>query len=119
MSISARLDLRLSALDKDRIARAAALRGLPVSAFVRNAVLREADAALAAGGHTVTLSPEESRRVLAVMEEPIESDARLKEAMEHGVSLTLDRGQSLAARLRARATARLSTEEIMRLTRDA
>ena len=43
---TARLDLRLSSEDKDRIHRAAANRGLPVSAFVREAVLREADATL-------------------------------------------------------------------------
>lgn len=49
MSVSpARLDLRLATHDKERIARAAALRGMPVSSFVRDAVLREADAAIAA-----------------------------------------------------------------------
>ena len=46
----ARLDLRLASRDKERIARAAALRGIPVSSFVRDAVLREADAALNAHG---------------------------------------------------------------------
>lgn len=75
----ARLDLRLNARDKDRIARAAALRGVPVSAFVREAVLREAE---------------------ATIEQP----------PQH-------RSGSLAARLRGRATARMSTDEIMRLTR--
>ena len=42
-----RLELRIGTAEKDRIARAAALRGQPVSAFVREAVLREAEAAIA------------------------------------------------------------------------
>ena len=37
---AARLDLRLNPADKARIARAADLRGVPLSAFVRDAVLR-------------------------------------------------------------------------------
>jgi uncharacterized protein (DUF1778 family) len=77
----ARLELRLGSTEKDRIARAAALRGQPVSAFVRDAVLREAEAAIA--------TPREAKR------------------------------GGLAAKLRGRATARLSTEEIMKLTRGA
>lgn len=77
----ARLELRLGSAEKDRIARAAALRGQAVSAFVRDAVLREAEAAIA--------QPKRSKR------------------------------ESLAAKLRGRATARLSTEEIMKLTRGA
>lgn len=76
---AARLDLRLNPADKDRIARAAALRGVPVSAFVRDAVLREAESIIA---------------------HPPRRSAR-----------------SLAARLRGRATVRMSTDEIMQLTR--
>ena len=64
---AARLDLRLNPTDKDRIARAADLRGVPVSAFVRDAVLREADNVMAAE-LTVTLSPAESRRFPAALE---------------------------------------------------
>jgi hypothetical protein len=76
-----RLDLRLSAEDKARIRRAAALQGIAVAAFVREAALREAEA-------TITRSPKA-------------------------------RTGSLAAGLRGRATARMSTDEIMRLTRGA
>ena len=76
-----RLDLRLSAEDKARIRRAAALQGIAVAAFVREAALREAEA-------TITHSPKA-------------------------------RTGSLAARLRGRATARMSTDEIMQLTRGA
>lgn len=74
----ARLELRLGSAEKDRIARAAALRGQPVSAFVREAVLREADAAIA--------KPKASRQPASP--------------------------PSCAA-----AAARLSTDEIMKLTR--
>lgn len=83
-SATARLDLRLNARDKERIARAAALRGLPVSAFVRDAVLREAGVAMAAE-LTVTLSPEESRRFLTALDKPFKPNARLKKAMERGL----------------------------------
>jgi len=76
-----RLDLRLSAEDKARIRRAAALQGIAVAAFVREAALREAEA-------TITHSAKA-------------------------------RTGSLAARLRGRATARMSTDEIMQLTRGA
>ena len=58
---AARLDLRLSPVDKARISRAADLRGVPLSAFVRDAVLREAESVMAAD-MTITLSPEEARR---------------------------------------------------------
>ena len=76
-----RLDLRLSAEDKNRNRRAADLHGVPLAAFVREAALREADAIIA--------HPPKGRT------------------------------GSLSARLRGRATARLSTDEIMRLTRGA
>ena len=74
-----RLDLRLDAKDKTRIRRAAALRGVPVAAFVRDAALREAETVIA---HPPSVRP-----------------------------------GSLAARLRGRATARMSTDEIMQHTR--
>jgi uncharacterized protein (DUF1778 family) len=76
-----RLDLRLSTPDKDRLRRAAALAGVSVAAFVREAAVREAEAVLA--------NPPRAR------------------------------AGSLAERLRGRAAARLSTDEIMRLTRGA
>jgi len=41
-----RLDLRLSAEDKQRIRRAAEHRGIPVATFVRFAALREADSVI-------------------------------------------------------------------------
>lgn len=78
---AARLDLRLEPRDKERITKAAALRGLPVSSFVRDAVLREADAAIAADT-VVTLSAAESRRFLAALDAPFQPNARLKAAMD-------------------------------------
>lgn len=84
---TARLDLRLESRDKDRIAKAAALRGMPVSSFVRDAVLREADAAIAADT-IVTLSEDESRRFLAALDEPFRPNTRLKKAMDAAARLT-------------------------------
>jgi len=78
---TARLDLRLEARDKDRIAKAAALRGMPVSSFVRDAVLREADATISAEA-IVTLSEAESRHFLKALDAPFRPSARLKKAMD-------------------------------------
>ena len=77
---AARLDLRLNPTDKARITRAADLRGVPLSAFVRDAVLREAESVMAAE-LTVTLSAEESRRFLAALDKPFKPNAKLKMAM--------------------------------------
>lgn len=82
-----RLDIRINARDKDRIARAAALRGMAVSAFVRSAVLRETDTAIAANT-SAALSPAESRYFLATLDAPFEPDERLKKAMERAATLS-------------------------------
>lgn len=84
---TARLDLRIEPRDKDRIAKAAALRGMPVSTFVRDAVLREADTAIAAHA-VVTLSAQESRRFLAALDTPFRPNDRLKKAMAAAARLT-------------------------------
>lgn len=84
---TARLDLRLESRDKDRIAKAAALRGMPLSSFVREAVLREADAAIAADT-VVTLSADESRRFLDALDAPFRPNTRLEKAMESAAGLT-------------------------------
>lgn len=83
---TARLDLRLDVHDKRRIAKAAALRGLPVSAFVRQAVLREADNAIAADA-VVMLSEEESRRFLAAVDAPFQPNDALHQAMHDAAAL--------------------------------
>lgn len=134
MTTSARLDLRLNPTDKARISRAADLRGMPLSAFVRDAVLREADSVVMAAELTMTLSPEETRRFLAALDKPFKPNAKLKEAMEHGLTLAVRAAGatalpasvpttqgigSLATHLRGRATTRMSTDDIMKLTRNA
>lgn len=83
---AARLDLRLDVRDKNRISKAAALRGMAVSAFVRDAVLREADTAIAADT-VVTLSEQESRRFLAALDAPLRPNERLRKAMQDAAGL--------------------------------
>ena len=80
------LDHRLDAHDKRRITKAAALRGLPVSAFVRQVVLREADNAIAADA-VVLLSEDESRRFLAALDAPFQPNERLRQAMHNAAAL--------------------------------
>lgn len=77
---AARLDLRLNAADKARISRAADLRGIPLSVFVREAVLREAENVMTAE-LSVTLSAEESRRFLKALDTPFRPNAKLKKAL--------------------------------------
>ena len=72
--------------DKARIARAADLRGVPLSAFVRDAVLREAESVMAAK-LTVTLSAAESRRFLKAIDAPFKPNVRLKKAMQDASKL--------------------------------
>lgn len=85
MATAARLYLRLNPADKARVARAADLRGVTLSAFVREAALREAESVMAAELE-VTLSAEESRRFVAALDNPFKPNARLKKAMERGLA---------------------------------
>ena len=86
MTANARLDLRLSARDRERIDRAASLVGLPLATFVRTAVLREADRTVAAESVS-TLSQSESRRFLAALGKPFAPNAALRRAMKKGDGL--------------------------------
>ena len=88
MTATARLDLRLSVKDRQRIDRAAALAGLPLATFVRAAVLREADRTVAAES-VATLSPSESKRFLAALAKPFAPNAALRRAMRRGEALGL------------------------------
>lgn len=81
MTTAARLDLRLDEKDKAHIERAARLRGVPVSSFVREAALREAAEAIAAA-HDVSLSEAENRRFLKALDAPFRPNARLKKALQ-------------------------------------
>lgn len=85
MRTTVRLDLRLSLADKARVSRAAELRGVPVATFIRDAVLREAKRSIAAEQASATLSAEESRRFLALLDRPFAPVARLKRAMDRGL----------------------------------
>lgn len=83
---AARLNLRLDPADKARVARAADLRGVPLSAFVRDAALREAENVMAAE-LTATLSATESRRFLKALDAPFKPNPRLRKAMQGAVKL--------------------------------
>lgn len=77
---SARFELRLELQDKARIAGAAILRRMTVSAFVRSAALDAADGVLSVN-RAVTLSRSESQRFLTALDSPFRPNARLREAM--------------------------------------
>jgi len=62
------------------------LVGLPLAAFVRTAVLREADRTVAAESVS-TLSPSESRRFLAALGKPFAPNSALRRAMNKGDEL--------------------------------
>ncbi len=83
MPATARLDLRLSSKDRQRIDRAASLAGLPLAAFVRAAAIREAARTVAAES-TVSLSPTESKRFLAALAKPFAPNAALRRALQKG-----------------------------------
>jgi len=87
VTVTARLALRLSAHDRERLDRAAALAGLPLATFVRTAAMREADRTVAAQT-AVTLSPEESRRFLAALAKPFEPNLALRRALKKGDALS-------------------------------
>jgi uncharacterized protein (DUF1778 family) len=86
MTAAARLDLRLSTKDRERIDRAAALAGLPLAAFVRTAVLREADRTVAADS-VAKLSLAESKRFLAALGKSFAPNAALRRALKRGNEL--------------------------------
>lgn len=80
MSTLARLDLRIAPEDKARIERAARLRGVPISTFIREVALREA-AQIATAELAVSLSAEESRHLLQALDEPWSPNAKLARAL--------------------------------------
>lgn len=88
MSANARLDLRLTASDKQRIERAAQLRGMPLAAFVRTAVLREADEIVTSEA-VIALSAAESRRFVRALQKPLKANPALKRALLRGDKLGL------------------------------
>jgi len=85
MTAAARLDLRLSTKDRERIDRAAALAGLPLATFVRTAALLEAQRTVAA--ESATLSTAEAKRFLTTLGKPFAPNAALRRALQHGDEL--------------------------------
>lgn len=83
---TARLDLRLSVTDKARIEHAARLRGVTVSALVREAALCEAEAIMMTE-RVVSLSREESRIFLAALDHPMQPAPRLLAVMDAAARL--------------------------------
>ena len=87
MTATTRLDLRLSARERKRIERAAALAGLPLAPFVRTAALGEADRTLAAQP-AARMSPVESKRLVAAISKPFGPNAALQRALKRGEELS-------------------------------
>ena len=86
MTATARLSLRLNTDDKARVIRAADLRGVPVSAFVRAAAMRKVESAMVAET-TVALSADASRRLINGMDVPFRPNAKLKRALARVASV--------------------------------
>ncbi|BCT91534.1 hypothetical protein LYSHEL_05580 [Lysobacter helvus] len=75
-----RFDLRLNPMEKQRIQSAAALKGQQVSVFIREIMLREADAILAA--HAASqLDAEQTRRFMAALDAPFAPNEKLARAL--------------------------------------
>lgn len=124
MPATARFDLRLDAENKAAITQAAALSGLSVSTFIRNAATRAA-ANVIADQTESTARAATARHRVATLDQPYRPNQRLQQAVHEAKTATPEGrgaktpGRSLSSRLRGRATTRLSTDEIMRLTRGA
>ena len=82
---TARLDLRLDERDKARIERAARVRGVAVSSFVRDAVLREA-AHVMSTEQDESLSEAETKRYLKALDAPFRPNVRLRKALRRVTS---------------------------------
>ena len=76
---SQRMNLRVHADQKARLVRAAALRSTGLTDFVLQNALREADAVIEQA-ESLTLTPRDSVRVLALLDDPPAPNARLRAA---------------------------------------
>ena len=84
MKLADRLNLHLKPIDKAKIACAAELGGVSLASFVRNAVLREAEIAIASEP-CVLLSRAASRRFIAALDGVFAPSPKLKKAMDKGL----------------------------------
>jgi uncharacterized protein (DUF1778 family) len=85
---NSRLELRISARDKQYVNRAAELQGEAVSSFARTVLVNEAKR-IVESEQTATLSVAESRRFLKALERPFAPNAALRKAMAKGEKLGL------------------------------
>lgn len=76
---SERMNLRLKPEQKSRLVRAAALKHTDLTSFILELVLKEADTVIAQA-EQVELSERDSLRVLDLLENPPEPNARLRAA---------------------------------------
>lgn len=75
-----RIALRIHASDLARIRHAARICCMPLAAFLRQAAMREAEIVVASA-KAIELSPDESRRLLAALDEPFRPNDRLRAAV--------------------------------------
>jgi uncharacterized protein (DUF1778 family) len=76
---SERMNLRLKPDQKSRLVRAAALKHIDLTSFILELALKEADTVIAQAEH-LELSERDSLRVLSLLENPPEPNARLRAA---------------------------------------
>jgi uncharacterized protein (DUF1778 family) len=75
------MNLRVSVETKAKLVRAAALRHTDLTSFVTQAALREAEAVIEAT-ETIRLSERDHLRVLLLLENPAQPNAKLLAAIE-------------------------------------
>ncbi|WP_254929060.1 DUF1778 domain-containing protein [Cyanobium sp. T1B-Tous] len=81
MAVDERLDLKLSAADKQLLAQAAAIEGVTMAAFVRLAAKQRAAEAIRRD-QEISLSQRDFKAFHAAIARPFEPNAALREALE-------------------------------------
>lgn len=81
MAVDERLDLKLSAADKQLLAQAAAIEGVTMAAFVRLAAKQRAAEAIRRD-QQISLSQRDFKAFQAAIARPFEPNAALREALE-------------------------------------
>ena len=87
LGAAGRIELRLRAEDKARLARAAALKRLDLTGYILRHVLAQAEADISEA-ERVALSERDSLRVLDLLEKPPAAADRLKRAAKAGFILS-------------------------------
>lgn len=81
MAVDERLDLKLSAADKQLLAQAAAIEGLSMAAFVRQAAKQRAAEAIQRE-QQISLSQQDFTAFHAAIAQPFTANPALRQAME-------------------------------------